>query len=307
MPGTLTTSTAGAFLRLRASASSAVGVLRLDLRVELALHDQQRLAHVRHQLRRIAGEQALELGVVDRAAHVGRQQLQPLAGDHRLVNALLRVHLRLLLFGRQRRAVEQALLLREHDVGAGDARRGDQADGGDALVLRGRHQRDEPAFAVADDGDALRIDVLAIRQQLDRRAHIVRVVGERRRFRAAAALADAALVVADDDEAGVGERAGDLAEDRDAEHEAVAIGRPAAADKDDGRQTRGARLRRLRQRAGEREAVARDVHLLVVRPRDGDAARRNRGDVLAHDLERLRGHAEPDHPAGVVGPESASI
>ena len=114
---------------------------------------------------------------------------------------------------------------------------------------------------MADDGDALRIHVLAIRQQLDRRAHIVGVVGERRRLGASAALADAAFVVADDDVAGVGEGAGDLAEDRNAEGEAVAIGRAAAADQDDGRQTRGACLRRFRQRSREREAVARDVDL----------------------------------------------
>ena len=91
---------------------------------------------------------------------------------------------------------------------------------------------------MADDGDALRIDVLALRQQLHRRAHIVGVVGERAGFGAAAALADAALVVADDDEAGVGERVGDLAENRNADDEAVAIGRPAAADEDDRRQPR---------------------------------------------------------------------
>ena len=233
----------------------------------------------------------------------GGRSSSPLPGDHRLVDLLLLVDLRLLFLGRHLRAIEKAFLLREHDVGAGHARRGDQADRRDLLVLRRRHQRDQAALAVADHGDPLRIHVLAIRQQLDRRAHILGVVGERRRFGAAAALADAALVVADDDVAGVGEGAGNLAEDRNAEREAVAIGRAAAADQDDGGQPRGAGGRGLRHRAGEREAVARDVHLLIVRPRDRDAARRHRGDVLAHDLERLQRHAEADHPAGVVGPE----
>jgi hypothetical protein len=83
---------------------------------------------------------------------------------------------------------------------------------------------------VADHRDPFGIDVLAIRQQLDRRADVVGVVGERRRFGASAALADAALVVADDDVAGGGERIGDLAEDRNAGDETVAIGRPAAPD-----------------------------------------------------------------------------
>ena len=280
-----------------------VGVLGLDLRIELALHDEQRLPHVLHKLRRIAHEQALELRVVDAASHVRRQQLQPLPGHHRLMDFLLRVHLRLLLLGRQLHAAQQPLLLREHDVGAGDSRRGDQADGPDALVLCRGHQRDEPAFAVADRGDALRIHVLPVRQHLDRRAHILRVIGQRGRLGAAAALPDAALVVTDDDETGVGEGSGDLAENRDAEHDAVAIGRSAAADQHDGGQTRGARLRRPRQRADEGESIARNIHLLVVRPRDGHAARRDRGDVLPHDFERLRGDAEPDHPAGVIGPE----
>ena len=52
------------------------------------------------------------------------------------------------------------------------------------------------------------------------------MVSERGRFRPSAALADAAFVVAEDDEPCVGERAGQLAENRDAEREAVAIAWP---------------------------------------------------------------------------------
>ena len=61
-------------------------------------------------------------------------------------------------------------------------------------------------------------------------------------------------------------------------------------------------VRRLRQRAGEREAVGRDLHLLVVRPRNRHAPRRDRRDVLAHDVEVLRGNRQPQQAAGFIAP-----
>ena len=85
---------------------------------------------------------------------------------------------------------------------------------------------DQAALAVADDGDALRVDVLARRSGTSRRrAESSAKSASVADLGAAAALADAALVVAEHDEPGVGHGAGQLAEDRDAEREAVAIAR----------------------------------------------------------------------------------
>src|SRR5205823_2697140 len=81
--------------------------------------------------------------------------------------------------------------------------RGDQCDGA--------------ALAMADDGDAFRVDVLAIGKVLHGGAHVFGVVAEPGGFRAAAALPDAALVVPDDHEARIGKRAGELAEHRNPE------------------------------------------------------------------------------------------
>ena len=90
----------------------------------------------------------------------------------------------------------------------------------------------DAALAVADDGEALPVDVLAVAHELDGRAQVLGVVGERRRLRPAAALADAALVVAQDEESAVGERVRELAENRDAEGGLVAVGWTGAADQD---------------------------------------------------------------------------
>ncbi len=50
----------------------AIGVRRLDLRIELALQNQNRLAHVGDDLRGVVREQALKLRVVDLPSNVGR-------------------------------------------------------------------------------------------------------------------------------------------------------------------------------------------------------------------------------------------
>ena len=180
----------------------------------------------------------------------------------------------------------------------------EEGDGGNPLLLRGREQRDCATLAVADDGDALRIDVLPIRQHLHRRAHVFREVGERRRFGTAARLTDAALVVPENREPRVRDGAGELAENRDAGDELVAILRTAAADQHDRRQP-PAHAFGPRQRAHEREAAAADLHLLVVGARNRHAPRRDRRDVLAHDVEALAGNRQAQQAAGRVAPDLA--
>src|SRR5207248_2380508 len=82
----------------------------------------------------------------------------------------------------------------------------------------------------------------------------------------------------------VSDGAGELAENRDAGDELVAIPRTAAADQHDGRQP-PAHAFGPRQRAHEREAAAADLHLLVVGARNRHAPRRDRRDVLAHGAQ----------------------
>ena len=98
-------------------------------------------------------------------------------------------------------------------------------------------------------------------------------------------------------------RAGQLAQGRDAEREAVAIGRAGSADDHDGGQRRGGGRRGLRQRAGEREPVRGNPDALVVRPRDDDLPRRHRRDVVAGDVDVLRGHRQAQEPAVFVAPD----
>ena len=83
------------------------------------------------------------------------------------------------------------------------------------LASRGEH-RDGTAFAVAGDGDVPRIDVVALRQPLDHGRQVVGVVLQGDAFAASAALADAALVVAQHDEALLCQRTGKLRKDRNA-------------------------------------------------------------------------------------------
>jgi hypothetical protein len=79
---------------------------------------------------------------------------------------------------------------------------------------------------VSDDRDAFGIDVLAFGQKADRGSQVVREIAEGRRFEAAPALTDAALVEPQHDEPAVGDRARQLSENRNAERELVAVGRP---------------------------------------------------------------------------------
>ena len=140
-----------------------------------------------------------------------------------------------------------------------------------------------PTTAMRFESTSLRSD-----EELHGGAHVVGVIGERRRFVAAAAHAHAALVVAEHDEPRVGDDVSELTEDRDAEGQLVAIRRAASADEQHGRQSHRGRLGGFRQRARQHKPVARDPDLLVVRPRDGHTPGRHRRDVLAYDFEPLR-------------------
>jgi hypothetical protein len=103
---------------------------------------------------------------------------------------------------------------------------------------------------VSDDGQALAIDVLAVADRFDGRPRIFREMLQSRRFRPAAALSNAALVVPQDEEAGIGKDVGDLAEDRNAGNVLVAIDGIGAADEDHRGQL-ARRVRRLGDGAGQ--------------------------------------------------------
>ena len=118
------------------------------------------------------------------------------------------------------------LLLRQDEVGPRDTIGGHQHEGGDAFVFRRSDHRDRSAFTVPDDRDALGIDVLAPGQKSYRGSQVVREITERRRLEAAATLTDAALVEAQHHEPAVGDGARQLSENRNAERELVAVGRP---------------------------------------------------------------------------------
>ena len=72
-------------------------------------------------------------------------------------------------------------------------------------------------------------------EPFDHRAGVLGVVGDRGRFGAAAALPEAALVVAHGDEAGVGQSAGQLRHRRHTRGNAVPIRRIRAGEQDDSR------------------------------------------------------------------------
>ena len=89
--------------------------------------------------------------------------------------------------------------------------------------LVGGDQANRAALAVADDREAPAVDIVAVGHEADGRAQVVGEVCEGGRFRASAALSNAALVVAQDQETGVGQRVGELPEDRNARDGLVAI------------------------------------------------------------------------------------
>src|SRR4029453_8112778 len=108
------------------------------------------------------------------------------------------------------------LLLLEHERRPVGGRRRNGHDGRNVVTFaRSDLQRDQSALAVADERDPLLVHVFALLQPFDDRPRILGVVGERDALRSTAALADTALVVADDEESRGDEIAGQLPEDRE--------------------------------------------------------------------------------------------
>src|SRR5204862_3745057 len=138
-----------------------IGVCGRDLRIELSLNIKNRLSNVRDDLCWIHVEETLKLGVVNLTPYVGREGVESFARHRRFVDSLLEIDPLLSLGIRQVRLAEQMLLLGKHELGAPDPGSGDEDDRRNAPVFGRREQRDEAAFAVTGDGDALRIDVLA--------------------------------------------------------------------------------------------------------------------------------------------------
>ena len=222
--GRCTTSTGPAFLRARASSAELIGVMRRDLGVEIPLNDQERLLELAHAPR---GSNRASSGT--RASPPASATLPALfpagAADRGALNLLLQ---------RDPRAFRPAAGSCDRALGrccsrissapvccwrksARPRRSSSPAPPPASRCCRPRcgrpprsaENRRRRASQPFDDAD--------------------RVVGElplRRRFGAAAALSDAALVVAEDEIALLGERAGELAEDRDAGDRAVAIDLP---------------------------------------------------------------------------------
>ena len=204
---------------------------------------------------------------------------------------------------RQIHPAQRVRLLFENQLGAGRAGAGHQHERADLLVtLRGQH-RDRRAFAVTRHRDAILVDVLPLVGQIsDDRAEIFRVIGQRRRLHAPAALADAALVVAHDEIPRVGQRIRELREDRNARDGFIAIDEarsraparspaasPACPFPCPSRPPAAAARRRLRHGRGQIESVGEHAHVFVVRAERRLLTRRHHRDIVAHDLDlRLR-------------------
>ena len=95
--------------------------------------------------------------------------------------------------------------------------------------LAGADDQGNPAsFAVPDKRDSLRIDIASLHQIGHNGARVDGELFDRGRLLASSALARASLVVAHDQIARIGERVGQLGEDRNAGDELVTIGRPGA-------------------------------------------------------------------------------
>ena len=137
--------------------------------------------------------------------------------------------------GGELQSVEHALLLPEDQIRARRSGRVERDHAVDRLVSRRRDQRHRAAVPAPGHHDPPLVDVVALRQPPHRRADVVRVVGERGRLGPASALAPAAAVVAQDQDAGVGELLREMREHGNAVDDLVAVGRRGAADENDGR------------------------------------------------------------------------
>ena len=119
-------------------------------------------------------------------------------------------------------------LLLQHQLGAGRAGRRQQRQRFDIVLARGCLQRDPRALSVRRHNRPVAVDVVAPFEVSDYRQDIVDVRVERGRFRAAAALTHAALVVTQHQVAGFGQRRRQIGKDRDPAQVLVAVNQPDA-------------------------------------------------------------------------------
>src|SRR5205814_9675396 len=136
---------------------------------------------------------------------------------------VLGLDLRLPLRIRRLQLIQQVTLLFEHELGARRGGRRERDNRRNTTLVRSRLQRDPRALAVADDRDPLWIDILPSRHVPDDDARVLGQIAKGGRLGAPTGLTIPALVVPEDEEARVGERACKLAECRNAGGNAVSI------------------------------------------------------------------------------------
>ena len=178
---------------------------------------------------------------------------------------------------------EELLLLFEDQLAPGRAHTRHQHEPGNLLLAGRREHRHRRTLAIAGDEDAFRVDVLALAQPLDRGDGVVGVIVERDALGSPAALADAALVVAQDDEIAFRQLPGQLREQRNAGHRGVAVDRTGPGHQHDGGMPQPALSRRRRQRARQAEPGGRNDDLGVGRVAERLLARFDAREILAGD------------------------
>ena len=161
--------------------------------------------------------------------------------------------------------IEDMTLLVQDQFGTRTAGRGDENEARDLVLARSRQHGNGAALAVADDGDMPGVDVRPAGEPFDGDAQVVSIVLQRDPLASAAALANAALVVSEDDESLRRQRSRELRENRDPGDELVALDLARAANQYHCRIPEPADTRRHRQRAGEVEPRRRDDDVRVGR------------------------------------------
>ncbi len=146
-----------------------------------------------------------------------------------------------------------------------------------------------------------RVDAVLLRQPFHRCDCVVCVVAKRDCVDAAAALAGAAAVVAQDDITRFGERARELSEHGNAVDDLIPISGRSTADEHDPRVSEPTCHGRWRcDRSGQLEAVGGNHDVRVGRVARDLRTRRDARQVLAHDLQADVGQLEAYEPHAVV-------
>ena len=159
------------------------------------------------------------------------------------------------------RAGDQELVLHLQDREAVDRRTGHEDREGDVVALRGDVRREVAALAVAQEAHRGGVDARVGDQQVEAGAHVAGEVGEGGVGVAAGAAADAAVVDAQDREAGARQPVGEQQEGLVADELLVAVLRAAARDQQHGRHAILALGQR--ERARERDVAVLVGHLLL--------------------------------------------